>query len=187
MARNPIQFGKGLSLSEFQEHYGTEEQCREAIVAWRWPTGFVCPACGCRKHAIVGKRRPYLCHGCRKQTSVIAGTVFENSMLPKNVKTILRALAHEKHTIREGDQTRTLTTVDLLFRMLAIKAMQGDIQANKFMDRFLDRQSPPSDNAGYLVVPEEMSLEEFAVRAHKLNSLAKPPVSLIELEELSET
>ena len=105
----------------------------------------------------------------------------------KNVKTILRALAHEKHTIREGDQTLTLTTVDLLFRMLAIKAMQGDIQANKFMDRFLDRQSPPSDNAGYLVVPEVMSLEEFAVRAHKLNSLAQPPVSLIELEELSET
>ena len=31
---------------------------------------------------IVGKRRLYLCHGCRKQTSVIAGTVFENSLLP---------------------------------------------------------------------------------------------------------
>jgi hypothetical protein len=105
----------------------------------------------------------------------------------KNVKTILRALAHEKHTIREADETLTLTTVDLLFRMLAIKAMQGDIQANKFMDRFLERQSPPSDNAGYLVVPEDMSLEEFAVRADKLNSLAKPPVSLIELEELSKT
>jgi hypothetical protein len=30
-------------------------------------------------------------------------------------------------------------------------------------------------------------LEEFAVRADKLNSLAKPPVSLIELEELSKT
>lgn len=103
------------------------------------------------------------------------------------MKTILRSLAHEKHTIREADETLTLTTVDLLFRMLAIKAMQGDIQANKFMDRFLERQSPPSDNAGYLVVPDDMSLEEFAVRADKLNSLAKPPVSLIELEELSKT
>ena len=81
MARNPIQFGKGLSLSEFQKHYGTEEQCGQAVVAWRWPKGFVCPACGGRDHAIVGKRRLYLCHGCRKQTSVIAGTVFENSLL----------------------------------------------------------------------------------------------------------
>ena len=105
----------------------------------------------------------------------------------KNVTTILRTVAHEKHTIREGDQTLTLTTVDLLFRMLAIKAMQGDIQANKCMDRFLERQSPPSDDVGYLVVSEVMSLEEFAVREDKLNSLAKPPVSLIELEELSKT
>ena len=81
MARNRIQFGKGLSLSQFQKQYGTEEQCRQAVVRGRWPTGFVCPACGCRDHAIVGKRRLYLCHGCRKQTSVIAGTVFENSLL----------------------------------------------------------------------------------------------------------
>ena len=58
MARNPIQFGKGLSLSEFQERYGTEEQCREAIVAWRWPKGFVCPACGCRKQtSVIGLER----------------------------------------------------------------------------------------------------------------------------------
>lgn len=82
MARNPIQFGKGLSLSEFQERYGTEEQCRQAVIAWRWPEGFVCPACGGRDHAIVGKRRLNVCHGCRKQTSIIAGTVFENSLLP---------------------------------------------------------------------------------------------------------
>ena len=81
MARNPIQFGKGLSLSEFQERCGSEEQCRQAVVAWRWPKGFVCPACGGHDHAIVGKRRLYLCHGCRKQTSVTAGTVFENSLL----------------------------------------------------------------------------------------------------------
>ena len=91
MARNPIQFGKGLSLTEFQEHYGTEEQCRRAVIAWRWPSGFVCPACGCRDHAIVGKRRLYLCHGCRRQTSVIAGTVFENSLLRSR-----EPLAYEK-------------------------------------------------------------------------------------------
>jgi len=42
----------------------------------------MCPACGGHDHAIVGKRRLYLCHGCRKQTSVIAGTLFENSLVP---------------------------------------------------------------------------------------------------------
>ena len=50
------------------------------------------------------------------------------------------------------------------------------------MDRFLDRQSLPSDDGGYLVVPEVMSEMKFAVRADKINSLAQPPVSLIELE-----
>jgi rRNA maturation endonuclease Nob1 len=48
MARNPIQFQRGLSLSEFQKRYGTEEQCEAAVRRWRWPDGFVCPRCGGR-------------------------------------------------------------------------------------------------------------------------------------------
>jgi hypothetical protein len=43
-----------LILMDWPKHFVTEEQCREAIVARRWPAGFVCPACGCRKHAFVG-------------------------------------------------------------------------------------------------------------------------------------
>ena len=42
MARNPIQFQKGISLNEFLSLYGTEEQCFDALYRWRWP-GFVCP------------------------------------------------------------------------------------------------------------------------------------------------
>lgn len=43
MARNKVQFQKGVSLSEFIKHYGTEEQCFNALFAWRWPNGFQCP------------------------------------------------------------------------------------------------------------------------------------------------
>lgn len=82
MARNRLQFQKGLSLTEFTEAYGTEEQCEAALKAWRWPDGFVCPHCGETEHAVVGKRRLYSCHGCQRQTSLKAGTVFENTMLP---------------------------------------------------------------------------------------------------------
>jgi hypothetical protein len=46
MARNPIQFQKGLSLIEFNRRYGTEEQCHAALVKMRWPDGFMCPHCG---------------------------------------------------------------------------------------------------------------------------------------------
>lgn len=81
MARNRVQFQKGTSLSTLQERFGTEEKCEAALVAWRWPDGFVCPHCGGRDHAIVGKRRLYNCHGCERQTSIKAGTVFAHSLL----------------------------------------------------------------------------------------------------------
>jgi len=36
MARNQVQFQKGLSEASFGEIYGTEEQCHAALVKWRW-------------------------------------------------------------------------------------------------------------------------------------------------------
>src|SRR5207253_9941832 len=46
MARNKIQFQKGLSEAQFATLYGTEDLCREVLTRWRWPSGFVCPVCG---------------------------------------------------------------------------------------------------------------------------------------------
>jgi hypothetical protein len=56
MARNTVQFQKGLSEPGFEHLYGTEQQCRAAVVASRWPDGFSCPACGGRKHSQVESR-----------------------------------------------------------------------------------------------------------------------------------
>ena len=36
---------RGLSDEAFREAFGTEEQCRAALVRLRWPGGFVCPCC----------------------------------------------------------------------------------------------------------------------------------------------
>ena len=69
MARNRVQFQKGLSAPEFERLYGTEEQCRAVIVASRWPDGFVCPACGGTRHSVVKTRGLYQCSACRTQTS----------------------------------------------------------------------------------------------------------------------
>ena len=48
MARNRVQFQKGLSEAAFEAIYGTEEKCRSVVIASRWPNGFECPACGGR-------------------------------------------------------------------------------------------------------------------------------------------
>ncbi|MFT5505321.1 MAG: hypothetical protein ACI8XC_003040 [Gammaproteobacteria bacterium] len=46
MARNQVQFQKGISLPEFLKQYGTQEQCHTALFNWRWPDDFNCPECG---------------------------------------------------------------------------------------------------------------------------------------------
>ncbi len=84
MARNKVQFQKGMSEAQFDKSYGTEALCHAALVRWRWREGFECPDCGGGGHCIVkrGARILYQCNACRKQTSVKAGTIFASSKLP---------------------------------------------------------------------------------------------------------
>lgn len=82
MARNPVQFQKGLSLADFMSQYGTEEQCHARLMKLRWPHGFECPRCGGGKHGVVGPRKLYQCSQCRYQVSVKASTIFASSKLP---------------------------------------------------------------------------------------------------------
>ena len=52
----------------------------------RWPDGFVCPACGHEKGwALRRKAHTFECAGCRRQTSVTAGTILHASKLPLTV------------------------------------------------------------------------------------------------------
>ena len=82
MARNPVQFQKGLSLDRFLSQYGSEEQCHARLVSLRWPDGFECPKCGGRQHGKIGPRKLFQCSACRHQASVKAGTIFAASKLP---------------------------------------------------------------------------------------------------------
>ena len=80
MAINSIQFQKGMSLTRFIVDYGTEAQCKAALVRSRWPDGYRFPACG-GNHAyefIRGTLRYLQCQACRQQTSVISGTLMEH-------------------------------------------------------------------------------------------------------------
>src|ERR1700739_54682 len=92
MARNKVQFQKGLGRAQFAVLYGTEDQCREAVKRWRWPSGFVCPVCAGEHHSFVKTRALYQCATCRRQTSVIAGTIFAATKVP--LRTWFRAMYH---------------------------------------------------------------------------------------------
>jgi ISXO2-like transposase domain/Transposase zinc-ribbon domain len=85
MSKNQIQFQKGYSLPEFIKNYGTEEQCKSALFKWRWPEGFRCPVCGGGRYTLVNTRKLYQCGQCRHQTSLISGTIFEQTKLPLRV------------------------------------------------------------------------------------------------------
>ena len=59
---------------------------------WRWPSGFVCPVCAGEHHSVVKTRALYQCTACRRQTSVIAGTIFAATKVP--LCTWFRAMYH---------------------------------------------------------------------------------------------
>lgn len=84
MTMNWVQFQQGVSLPEFLNAFGTEAQCARALEQARWPTGFFCPRCARTTYCMVlNDGRPLLqCNTCRRQTSLTAGTLFENTKLP---------------------------------------------------------------------------------------------------------
>jgi transposase-like protein len=96
VARNSVQFQKGLSEAEFEQQYGTEAACREALFRWRWPEGFECPICGERRHSAIRSRQLFQCSACRRQTSLTAGTIFAATKVP--LRTWFRALYHVTQT-----------------------------------------------------------------------------------------
>ena len=85
MAKNTIQFQKGLSLIKFQSTYATDSQCRDALFKIRWPKGFKCPECGHSEFYKISSRKLYECNKCHRQTSVTCGTIFDNTKLGLNV------------------------------------------------------------------------------------------------------
>jgi ribosomal protein L37AE/L43A len=92
MARNAVQFQKGLSEAGFEELYGTEAKCRAVVFAWRWPEGFECPICGGTTHSEVKTRGLFQCSACRRQTSLIAGTIFAATKV--ELRVWFRAMYH---------------------------------------------------------------------------------------------
>ena len=69
------------TILDLEQRFATEDACREYLFRLRWPDGFVCPRC--QGNAVWRASRGRLvCRSCRHQTSVTAGTVFQDTHKP---------------------------------------------------------------------------------------------------------
>jgi len=160
MARNKVQFQKGLSEAQFDALYGTEALCHDALVRWRWPEGFECPDCGRRAHCIVkrGARALYQCNACRKQTSVKAGTIFASSKLELRLWfKAMYLMTQSKKGISSIELGRRLGVTQtaawslkhklaqVMMERNAAKRLKGDVQMD---DAYLGGQRPGPGGRG---------------------------------------
>jgi transposase-like protein len=132
MPKNKVQFQRGMGLREFMDKYGTVEQCEQALYAWRWPQGFVCPECGHTGYCALKSRRLFQCNACARQTSVTAGTIFAGSKLPLSVWFLAMHLITQA---KSGISSLELS------RQLGISQNSAWLMKHKLMQTMLEREA----------------------------------------------
>ena len=135
MTMNRIQFQSGLSLPAFLGQFGTEAQCATALEQARWPQGFCCPDCGETRHYLLqgGRHKTFQCRGCRKQTSLIAGTLFQGTHLPLTVWFLAIYLV---------SQAKTGLSALALKRQLGVSYPTAWLIQQKLMQAMAERDAP---------------------------------------------
>jgi len=73
------------SLKDLEARFATEAECRGYLWSLRWPDGFTCPSCGGGKGWPVREARLMECATCGHQTSLTAGTIFDNTKTPLRI------------------------------------------------------------------------------------------------------
>ena len=69
------------TILDFEKRFAAEEACRQYLYDLRWPDGFICPRCGHREFWFT-KNGLYRCRQCDVQTSLTAGTIFQDTRKP---------------------------------------------------------------------------------------------------------
>ena len=126
MPKNKVQFQKGLSLTQFLQDYGSEAQCEQALFAARWPDGLNCPRCGGARFCRLSTRRAtFQCNHCKRQLSLLAGTVFQTTKLPLSIWFLaIYFLSQTKSGISALELGRKLGVNDNTAWLLKHKLMQ---------------------------------------------------------------
>jgi hypothetical protein len=73
---------KGLSIYDFQQQYGTNESCIDALVEMKWSKGYSCRYGGYKKYCSTHRYGERRCNRCRKPESATAHTLFHKLKFP---------------------------------------------------------------------------------------------------------
>ena len=69
------------TMQEFEEKFASEQSCIDYLFRLRWPDGFRCPRCGHERFWGMN-RGLFRCTSCGLQTSITAGTIFQDTRKP---------------------------------------------------------------------------------------------------------
>jgi transposase-like protein len=72
-----------ISLQEAIAYFENPDNCREYVVARRWPNGVECPTCGCKDVVFLANQNRWQCRNkhSKRQFSLKTGTIYEDSPL----------------------------------------------------------------------------------------------------------
>ncbi|MEC2343365.1 IS1595 family transposase [Paenibacillus barengoltzii] len=79
-----MELSTSMELKSISSRFQSEADCIEAIIAMKWPNGFVCPRCAYTECTRLSTRHIPLfeCGKCGYQASPLVGTIFERTHLP---------------------------------------------------------------------------------------------------------
>lgn len=116
-----MRFVETLNISVLAKKFSDESAAYELLESMRWANGPECPHCGSVDNAYflsgarrtstgkVSSRRLWKCAECRKQFSVLVGTIFERSQVPLSKWLMaLYMMASSKNGVAAFELHRTL-------------------------------------------------------------------------------
>jgi hypothetical protein len=71
------------SLIDITTKYSNnEEECIKFFFNAKWPTGYICPKCGCIHFDHIKRHNVFQCKHCKHQEYLHSGTIFQDNKLP---------------------------------------------------------------------------------------------------------
>ena len=184
-----------LNLSTLAKRFADESEAWKLVERIRWPEGPVCPHCGNEDRVYflqpkngerrtrtgkVSHRRLWKCGACRKQFSVLVGTIFEDSKIPLSKWLLaIYMMASAKNGVAAYELHRTLGITNksawfmahrirhAMSRPALTEPMQGTVVADETFfggkpgNRHRQGQVPHSGTSGYLSrtdIPEKVPI-----------------------------